>query len=97
MSLSNESLTANLTFIVSLAFVALQMHVQISFFSEMITTNVTLERFDSQMLSKMNLKSRLLRVRDRADMAFERFLITMVYHVCLQMTFSYEGETALRE
>lgn len=57
MPLRDELLPADLAPIVSLTFVALQVHVQVAFLCEIVATDLTLERFDPEVLAKVDLKT----------------------------------------
>lgn len=97
MPFCDKFLVTDLAFIISLSLVAFHVHIEISFFSEVISADVTSEWFNTEMLSEMDFKSWFLWIADATNMTLKRLLITVVYHVSLQMPFCDEGETTMRK
>lgn len=78
VSLCDKMLTADLTLVIPLAEVALQVNIKVSLFCEFVSTELALIWLDSQMFPYVNLKSRLLRIADPANIAFKGLNFKMI-------------------
>ena len=71
------------------------VHIKVPFLCELFLAQLTFEGFDPLVLSKMYLEPRFLRIGGRTQMTLEWFHISMVQHMCFQMTLCDECQVAL--
>ena len=74
VALGNESLTADFALVVSFTHVRLHMDIKISFFGKTAIANLARKWLNTEVLSYVNVKTRLLRVADFAEITLERLL-----------------------
>lgn len=74
--------------------VRFQVDLEVSLLGEHLLTNVAFERLYAQVLSQVDLKARLLRVRDWAEVAAVGLDVAVVHQVGLEVTLGDEGVVA---
>lgn len=69
VSFGDEPLTTDLAIVVSPPHVRLHVDIKVALLSKAACTDLTAERLDPEVLANVNVKSGLLRVADKAEVA----------------------------
>ena len=69
VSFGDEPLTTDLAIVVSPPHVRLHVDIKVALLSKAASTDLTAERLDPEVLANVNVKSGLLRVADKAEVA----------------------------
>jgi len=67
------------------------MNIEVTLFGKIFLAELTLEWFYTLMFSDMNLKAGLLGITGRTERAGVRLHISVIHHVCFEVSLSYEG------
>jgi hypothetical protein len=95
MALGDELLIAVGALMVPLSIVAASMDLQVPVLGEALAADVARKWLHALVLSDVDFQTRLLRITPATNLAGERLLGAMVEHVCLQVSFRYEGHLTI--